>query len=105
MPTIQNSSPESLLTQILDPNRELLANYTQYFIELNDGSLVSGQISSESPASITLERAGGVEDSILRQNIRSITGSGISLMPEGLLNGLSWEEIRDLHAFLDTPTP
>ena len=98
--TIQNRTPDSLLVQILDPNREVLANFTQYFIELNDGSVVTGQIASESPASITLRRAEGIEESILRQNIRKVTGSGVSLMPEGLENVVSHQQMSDLIVFL-----
>jgi putative membrane-bound dehydrogenase-like protein len=98
--TIQNRTPESLLIQILDPNREVLANFTQYLIELNDGSLVSGQIASESPASVTLQRAGGMEESILRQNIKSISGSGLSLMPEGLEQSIDHQQMSDLITLL-----
>lgn len=100
MATIQNRTAESLLVQILDPNRDVLASYTQYFIELLDGSLVSGRIESESPASITLQRAGGAEETILRQNISSIKASNRSLMPEGLEHAIDKQQMRDLIALL-----
>ncbi len=100
MATIQNRTAESLLVQILDPNRDVLASYTQYFIELQDGRLVSGRIESESPASITLQRAGGAEETILRQNIRSIKASNRSLMPEGFEHSISKQQMRDLIALL-----
>ncbi|MCH7987609.1 MAG: HEAT repeat domain-containing protein, partial [Planctomycetes bacterium] len=51
---IQNRTREGLMIQILDPNREVLANYTQYVVVLDDGRVVSGLIASESPSSITL---------------------------------------------------
>ncbi|MCB1124687.1 MAG: c-type cytochrome, partial [Verrucomicrobiae bacterium] len=100
MGTIQNRTPESLLIQILDPNREVLGSYLQYLVVLNDGSIASGRIISESPASITLQRAVGVEETFLRQNIRSIQGSGMSLMPEGLEVSINHQAMSDLISFL-----
>ena len=98
--TIQNRTPESLMIQILDPNREVLANYTQYIVMLDSGRVVSGLIASESPTSITLRRAENVQETILRQNIDEIIGSGKSLMPEGLEQKLSKQQMSDLLAFL-----
>ncbi|YCM44680.1 PVC-type heme-binding CxxCH protein [Verrucomicrobiaceae bacterium 227] len=98
--TIKSRSPESLLIQILDPNREVLDNFTQYFISLNDGRTVTGQIASESPGSLTVRRAEGVEETILRRNIETITSSGRSLMPEGLEAVIDQQAMSDLIAFL-----
>ena len=98
--TIQNRTPESLLAEILAPNREILANYTQYVVMLEDGRLASGMIATESPTSISLKRAEGVQETILRQNIEEIRGSGKSLMPEGLEQSISLEEMSDLITFL-----
>jgi putative heme-binding domain-containing protein len=98
--TIQNRTPEALMLQILDPSREVLANYTQYVVVLDTGRLVSGLIASESPASMTLKRAEDVQETILRQNIEEIVGSGKSLMPEGLEQKIDKQQMSDLLAFL-----
>lgn len=98
--TVRSHSPESILVQILDPNREVLANFIQYFVTLNDGRTTTGQIVSESPSSLTLRRAEGVEETILRQNIKAVMGSGKSLMPEGLEGALNLQAMSDLMAFL-----
>ncbi len=98
--TIQNRTPDALMIQVLDPNREVLANYTQYIIVLNSGRVVSGLIASESPTSITLKRAENVQETILRQNIDEIIGSGKSLMPEGLEKWIDQQQMADLLAFL-----
>jgi putative membrane-bound dehydrogenase-like protein len=98
--TLKTHPLESILIQILDPNREVLANFTQYFVTLNDGKTTSGQIFGESPSSLTLRRAGGVEETILRQNIKSINSSGLSLMPEGLEAVIDLQSMSDLIAFL-----
>ncbi len=98
--TIQNATPETLLIQIIDPNREVLANYTQYIVVLDSGRVVTGIITSESPTSITLKRAENVKETILRQNIDEITGTGKSLMPEGLEQKIDKQQMQDLITFL-----
>ena len=98
--TIQNKTPDALLMQILDPSREVLANYTQYSVVLDTGRVVSGLIASESPTSITLKRAENVQETILRKNIDEIVGSGKSLMPEGLEQKINKQQMQDLLTFL-----
>jgi putative membrane-bound dehydrogenase-like protein len=94
---------EKLLLNILDPNREVAANYIAYVIELKDGSSVSGMIAEESAASIKLKRIGAPEETILRQNIAKITSSSVSLMPDGLESTLPPQDMADLLAFLASP--
>ncbi|MDB4544489.1 c-type cytochrome [Akkermansiaceae bacterium] len=98
--TVKARSPESILIQILDPNRELLANFMQYFVTLEDGRTVSGQIVNESSSSLTMRRAGGIEETIFRKEIKSITSSEKSLMPEGFETVIDHQAMSDLIAFL-----
>jgi len=98
--TIQNRSPGDLMIHILDPNREVQANYRLYIVQLKDGRAVSGFIVTESPASITLKRTEGVEETLLRQNIKEITGNSLSLMPEGLEQIMDQQQMSDLLAYL-----
>jgi putative heme-binding domain-containing protein len=88
------------MTQILDPSREMLGNYQQYLVVVDDGRLVTGLIASESPTSVTLKRAENVQDTILRQNIEQMTATGKSLMPEGLEQKIDHQQMADLLAFL-----
>lgn len=98
--TIQNRTPDALMVQILDPNHEVLANYTQYIIMQDDGRVVTGLIASESPTSLTIKRAENVQDVVLRQNIEEIIGTGKSLMPEGLEQNITPQQMSDLLAYL-----
>ena len=98
--TIQNRTPEALILQILDPSREVLANYTQYVIVLDTGRVVSGLIAGETPTSITLKRAENIQETILRQNIDEIIGTGKSLMPDGLEQKINKQQMSDLLTFL-----
>jgi putative heme-binding domain-containing protein len=98
--TVRNHDPGAVLIQILDPNREVLAGYLQYFVTLDDGRTVTGRIVNETAAGLTLRRAGGVEESISRRRIKTITSSGRSLMPEGFEATIDQQSMSDLLAFL-----
>jgi putative membrane-bound dehydrogenase-like protein len=98
--TIRNRTRDGLLVQILDPNRELLANFAQYVVLMDDGRVVTGIIQSENATSITLQRAENVKETVLRKNIEKIVGSGKSLMPEGLEQSISVQQMSDLLTYL-----
>ena len=98
--TIRGWNPDQVLINILDPNREVAPNFMSYTVETKDGRTLFGLIAEEGAASLTLKRADGVTDSILRSDIASITGSGLSLMPEGVEAAVSIGQMADLLAFL-----
>src|ERR1051325_5879752 len=98
--TIRQWSPDQLLIHILDPNREVAPNFVSYTVETKDGHTLEGIIADETVASLTLKRAEGVAETVLRRDIATISGSGLSLMPEGLETAVSVEEMADLIAFL-----
>ncbi|HLH27911.1 MAG TPA: c-type cytochrome [Acidimicrobiales bacterium] len=96
----QFADPTSLLTHILDPNRYVAPNYVQYIVSDKDGRVYTGLIASETAASLTLRRAEGVQDTILRSQIDELTSTGKSLMPEDIASRLTPAEAADLVAFL-----
>jgi putative membrane-bound dehydrogenase-like protein len=101
--TIRQWNPEQLLSNILDPNREVAPNFISYTIETKDGRAFDGIIADETAASLTLKRAEGVTETVLRRDIVQLTGSGLSLMPEGLENTVTVEQMADLITFLLSP--
>ena len=101
--TIRQWSPEQMLINILDPNREVAPNFVGYIIETKDGRTLDGIVTAESAASLTLKRAEGLTETVLRRDIVQLTGSGLSLMPEGLETAITVEQMADLIAFLLFP--
>jgi putative heme-binding domain-containing protein len=101
--TIRQWNAEQVLLNILDPNREVAPNFVGYTVETKDGRTLDGIIADESAASLTFKRADGLTDSILRRDIAQLSGSGLSLMPEGLEAAISVEQMADLIAFLLAP--
>ncbi len=103
--TVSSRTPEDLLIHILDPNREVAPNYINYNVATMDGRVVSGMIAEETAGTVVLKRAEGVSDRIARDQIDSISSTGISLMPEGLEKGLSAQDLADLMAFVRSIQP
>lgn len=101
--TTRQWNPEQMLINILDPNREVAPNFVGYAVETRDGRTLDGMITDESAASITLKRAEGITETVLRRDIAQLSGSGLSLMPEGLESAITVEQMADLIAFLLSP--
>jgi len=98
--SVQNKSVGDLLVAILDPNREAQPNFNAYNVISHDGRVYNGIIAAESANSVTLRRAEGKEDVILRSSIDELMSTGRSLMPEGLEKDLSRKELADVIAFV-----
>ncbi|MEW4529628.1 PVC-type heme-binding CxxCH protein [Maioricimonas sp. JC845] len=98
--SISNKSPRDLLIAILDPNREAQPNFTSYTALTESGQVHTGLIAAETAGSITLRRAEGKEDTLLREDIEVLKSNGISLMPVGLEKEISPEQMADVVAFI-----
>lgn len=98
--TVANAGAEKILINVLDPNREVNPQYMNYTIETDDLESHSGVIASESATSITLKRANGETDTILRVNIESIRSENLSIMPEGWEEAVDKQQMADLIAYL-----
>ena len=103
--SVAANGPEKLLVAILDPNREVAPNFAAWTAESTDGESVSGLKMRESAASVTLRVAGGGETILERAKLRSLETTGRSLMPEGLEQGWSPQDLADLLAFLGGTNP
>ena len=98
---LEDRSPDTLLINILDPNRDVKPIYVGYTVVTNDGQDYSGVIASETASSVTIRNPAG-EATLLRKNIKSLASSGQSLMPDGLEAGINERQMADLIAFLQT---
>ncbi len=97
---LPNKSGDDLLAAVLDPNREVDPRYVNYQAVTVDGRTLSGVIVAETPTSVTLRRADGAEDTVLRANLESLRSTRLSLMPEGLERMLTRQDVADLFAYL-----
>lgn len=98
--TMLERGAETILVNMIDPNREINPQYVNFTVETTEGQILSGLLDSETSTSVTLKRAGGLEDTLLRLNIREMFSSDLSIMPENLEEGLGNQGVADLIAFL-----
>jgi putative membrane-bound dehydrogenase-like protein len=97
---IGNQPASAILLHTLVPNYEILPEYQTTTVETNDGRQVSGRILSESAHSIRLKTSFGTEETLLRSRIKRMESPGTSLMPDGLEQNMSQQDLADLLAFL-----
>jgi putative heme-binding domain-containing protein len=92
--------PEQILTDILQPNRAIDANYISYTVITADGQVLTGILASETGASITLKQQEGKTVTLARDEIDELQSTGVSLMPEGLEKDLPPQAMADLVSFI-----
>jgi putative heme-binding domain-containing protein len=92
--------PQGILRNVLDPNAQLESGYYRHDITLTDGSLVSGFLAEETKDAITIRPIGADPKVIARALIVGHAVSKRSLMPEGLIEGFSEQQVADLFGYL-----
>lgn len=98
---IKDRGTEAVLLNILDPNREVKPQYVTYLLVTTQGRTITGLIKEENANSITIARADGTQDTVLRIDIDELISSKLSFMPEGLEKQINKQEMADLLAYLN----
>ena len=88
---------------ILDPSRQVLPDFVSYTVVPTDGEALTGLITAESAASVTIRRPNLPDVTLRRSEIRELRAEGKSLMPDGLEQGLTMRDMADLISFLRQP--
>ena len=99
---LTDKTPEDFLVAILNPNDVVEPRYTAYNIETKDGRSLTGIVSAETATTLTLVQSGGTHENILRGDIEEIRALGLSLMPEGLEQNMSPQDLANLIAYLNS---
>lgn len=94
---------EHLLRSVLEPSKEIAEKFQSNTFALDSGKVVTGMVVSETPTEVKVlvdPLAKGEPAVLLKSEIEERTKSNVSIMPMGLLNKLTQEEILDLMAYL-----
>ncbi|HWE97780.1 MAG TPA: c-type cytochrome [Tepidisphaeraceae bacterium] len=98
----QRANLDYVLENVVDPSAVVANEYLMTLIQTTDDRTINGIIKQESDASLTLRTT--TEDVIVpKGEIKKRKTSPISMMPEGLLEGLGTADARDLIAYLASP--
>ncbi len=93
---------KAVLLEIIEPSRAVEEKYMKVMLQLDDDSIVSGNIVAEDDESLTIQTGPtkAQEQKIAKDMITGRRLSPVSLMPVGLLNTLDKEQILDLLAYV-----
>lgn len=88
-----------LLENIIDPSASVGADFRAITVVLESGRVLSGVVSEQNERTLTLQTA-QEPVTIDRKQIEEIKQTTQSVMPDGLLQNLSADQIRDLIGYL-----
>jgi putative heme-binding domain-containing protein len=91
-----------ILQNVIDPNAVIPNDYRTSNIETKDDRSITGIVTKQDDNAITVITAN--ETLVIPRNeLKSMTQTELSMMPEGLLQAISEAEARDLLAYLRSP--
>jgi putative heme-binding domain-containing protein len=100
--TIKTTGREKILTNFIDPNREVLASYVAYNIATHDGEEIVGLLGEETTTHVRIKLPLGQQRLLPRAQVKAMRSAGKSIMPEGLEAGLTKQQMADLLEYITT---
>ena len=97
---VDRKNLDVLLQNVVDPSAIIREGYQQYVVATVDGRVLSGLLAENSGGKVTVLDAKGVRTPLREKEVESMTRADTSLMPEGILDPLSDQELRDVFAYL-----
>jgi putative membrane-bound dehydrogenase-like protein len=95
-------SERDLLESIVFPSASLVRSYEPVLVATKNGKTYNGLVRKDTPDEIVLALNATEEARIARNDIEDILPSKVSIMPAGLDQQLTVQELADLVAFLKT---
>ncbi len=93
---------EAVIRNIIEPNAAIEAAYRIFQLKLKAGEVIEAFYVSEDATAYVIRQAGGADRRIPKAEVASAKYLRRSLMPEGLLDGFTDEQVTDLFAYLKT---
>lgn len=101
----QRGNLDTLLSSVVQPSAEIREGFEQVMLLTYDGRLLTGFLTDQDTQVVTLRGKAGEDIRVEREEIESIEPIGRSLMPDGLLDELTEEQLRDFFAYLRISQP
>ena len=95
---------EAILRNVLTPNAAMEGGYRNFRVVTKDGRLVQGLLVSRDADAIVIRQPNTADIRIPAKEITQADFTGISVMPEGLLESMQPHEVSDLFAHLKSLT-
>ena len=101
----QRGNLDTLLMSVVDPSAEIREGYEQTVLLTSDGRTLTGFVVDEDPQIVTLRSKSGENIRVGRVDVESRNVLPKSLMPDGVLQGLTDQQLRDFFAYLRISQP
>ena len=85
---------------IVYPSLEIREGFGSYDVRLTDGTIANGILERRDGGEIVLRDLAGNRTKVKEAKVASLLASPTSVMPEGLLAGMSDQDLRDFFAYL-----
>ncbi len=89
-----------LLESIIYPSASFVRSYEPFTVAVKDGEDVTGIVRKDAPDEVVLANGPETEARIARSDVVEMRPGKVSLMPDGLEQALTRQELADLLAFL-----
>jgi putative membrane-bound dehydrogenase-like protein len=99
---VERTNTANMLLQIVDPNAGIREGYTLFQIVVKDGRQLLGYIEESDGKNVSLRDAAGQLTTLAEEDVAGKQALPMSLMPEGLLDDLNEQQLRDLFAYLES---
>jgi putative heme-binding domain-containing protein len=94
-----SSQPDYIIDSIMQPAKAVKEGYNAVVVAMNDGRILTGIPIGQSPSELIIRDAEGKELKLPKAQIEDQKPTG-SLMPAGLIDSLTRQELLDLFRFL-----
>ena len=101
----QRGDLNTMLISVVNPNAEIREGFEYVSLETTDGRSLSGFLTDQDNQIVALRGMAGEDIRVSRADVKSLKPMGRSLMPEGLLQQLTDQEMRDFFAYLRISQP
>lgn len=101
----QRGNLDTLLSSVISPSLEIREGFEYTALFTADGRILTGFVVDQDNQIITLRVKAGEDIRIERKDVEEIAPIGRSLMPDGVLDGLTDQQLRDFFAYLRISQP
>lgn len=106
LPSPTPSTRAALVESIVEPSVRITPGFESWIVETQDETTLTGLLARRAPnGDVLLIESSGQPRRIPTADVARFGPLPQSLMPEGMVETMSVEDLRDLVAFLETPAP
>jgi putative heme-binding domain-containing protein len=94
------ANPDFWLDNLFNPSLEIREGFGAYIVKTKSGQLLTGLIDAQNTNGVTIKDMANNKTALKQADIEKMEASPISLMPEGLLSGMTDADLKDFFAYL-----